>query len=561
MRLIHNKHKDIDPDEIFLDSSNLSSLNKDQLEGRLEKSISGSTIIVFSAVFLIILGLFVWRVADLQVWSGSVYADLSENNRLDHTIIFSERGVISDRNQIPVVWNEFTDDLSGENISFPLRAYLSDSGLSHVLGYVSYPKTDSSGIFYQTEIEGKAGVEFSYDRELKGENGTKIIETDVHGNLLSGAVLDPPVDGKDLTLAIDSRIQKKLHQSIKSLSSDAGFVGGASVLIDVTNGELIALVSFPEFDSQVVTNGIDRDLISSYINSDKTPFLNRAIAGLYTPGSIVKPYIAIGALEEGVISPSKRIYSSGVLEVQNPYNPDEVSLHHDWKAHGWVDIRDAIAVSSNIYFFNIGGGFEEQSGIGISGIEKFTKAFGLDTKTGIDIGGEASGLIPTPEWKKDVFDGDTWRLGDTYNTSIGQYGFQVTPIAMARAVSSIANGGLIIEPHVVARGDASAVGRIEVSDDNIQIIREGMRQGVLSGTATGVNITGLKIAAKSGTAEIGISKKRVNSWLTGFFPYDNPRYAFATVMEKGPEENLVGATFVMRELFEWMKGNTPEYFE
>jgi penicillin-binding protein 2 len=562
MPSIRNRQKDIDPDEIFMDSSNIPSLNKDQMEGRLNQPISKRSITILFVVFVFVLTALGWKSWQLQIRDGYVYAELGENNRLNYTLIFSERGVITDRNKVQLVWNEFFEEESAEDsIPFASRTYADISGVSHILGYISYPKVDSSGFYYRESIEGKSGVELSYNEELRGVNGTRIVETDVQGTVLSEAVVEPPIDGKDLSLTIDSRIQEKLYSTMRDLSQEVGFSGGASVIMDVTNGEVIALVSYPEFKSQVITNGTDAEAIASYVQSEETPFLNRAIAGLYAPGSTIKPYVALGALEEKVIDPLTEIFSSGVLKVQNPYNPDEVSLHHDWKAHGWVNMRDALAVSSNIYFFEVGGGFEDQKGIGISGIEKFTKLFGFNTATGIDIGGEAVGLIPSPEWKKKVFDGDDWRLGDTYNTAIGQYGFQVTPLEMVRAVASIASDGLIVEPHVVARGDAGAIGTIDISEESFRVVKEGMRQAVTAGSSTGVNIPGVKIAAKSGTAEVGISKKRVNSWLVGFFPYDSPRYAFVTVMEKGPRDNLVGATFVMRQAFEWMTDNTPEYFK
>ena len=193
-------------------------------------------------------------------------------------------------------------------------------------------------------------------------------------------------------------------------------------------------------------------------------------------------------------------------------------------------------------------------------MEKYFRLFGFGTETGIDLPGEESGTIPTPSWKEETFN-DAWRLGDTYNTAIGQYGFEVTPIQAVRAVSAIASDGTLVVPHVVRSEETAESGAVNIliPREYFDVVREGMREAVLRGTAQGLYTPAVSVAAKTGTAELGISKRRVNSWVIGFFPYKEPRFAFALVMESGPRENLVGATFVMREMIQWMAENTPEY--
>ena len=154
----------------------------------------------------------------------------------------------------------------------------------------------------------------------------------------------------------------------------------------------------------------------------------------------------MGALTEGVIDPYKKILSTGSISIPNPYFPDQKTVFKDWKAHGWTDMREAIAVSSDVYFYEIGGGFESQKGLGIVNIEKYAQLFGIGQKTGIDLPDEKGGIIPGPEWKIKNFKGEPWRIGDTYNTVIGQYGFQVTPLEMVRAISAIANYGTLVTP-------------------------------------------------------------------------------------------------------------------
>ena len=225
-------------------------------------------------------------------------------------------------------------------------------------------------------------------------------------------------------------------------------------------------------------------------------------------------------------------------------------------------MAQALAVSSDVYFYSIGGGFEDQTGLGISNIERYARLFGVGEKTGIDLPDEKAGIIPNPKWKEENFNGDPWRLGDTYHTAIGQYGFQVTPIQMARAVSAIGNYGKLVTPHFIL-GDMEKENQILMTDfpkENFDVIHEGMRQAVTYGTAVTLNVPYVKVAAKTGTAQLGVNKNKVNSWVIGFFPYENPRYAFTVMMEAGPSANSASASSVMRGLLDWMYIYTPEYF-
>jgi len=546
---------EIAPDEIFLDSSNLPNFDVHQFEGRIEKPISKRTVLYLGLFFLVVGGVFVGRVGVLQVIKGESFALRSESNRLQNTPLFSERGVIYDRNGIELAWN-----VPGEDI-FSTRSYINKSGLAHLLGFIGYPAKDKKGVYYQTEFSGKDGLEYFYNKELAGENGLKIVETDALLNIRSESVIKSPRDGKSITLSIDAKVQTKLYESMESLAREKGFSGGAAVIMDVKTGGLLALASFPEYSSTILSEGKKRAEILQFQNDKRKPFLNRAISGLYTPGSIVKPFIAIAALNEKIITPDKKILSTGSISIQNPYFPDKKSVFKDWRAQGWVNVKDALAVSSNVYFYQIGGGFEEQKGLGIVNIEKYVKMFGLGLLTGIDLPGEVEGVIPNPKWKAENFNGEPWRLGDTYHTAIGQYGFSVTPLQMVKGIAAIANDGKLISPHIVKGAKGEHVAIKDIDKVNFSIVKSGMRQAVTDGTAKGLNIPQVQVAAKTGTAEVGISKKLVNSWIVGFFPYENPRFAFAVVMEKGPRENTIGGLYVMRQLLEWMIVNTPDYLQ
>jgi len=560
----NTQHTDIAPDEIFIDAKNLPKFDTDQFEGRIERPISNVTITLLLIFFLITTTVLVGRLWFLQINKGSSYLHLSENNRLSHSPIFSTRGIILDRNGVELAWNESytyenTDTGKLSQDQFPLRRYIDTRGFAHILGYVNYPKKDENGFYYQEDTVGMDGVEKFYSAAIKGRSGLKITETDVHAKILSSTVIRTPESGKDINLSIDSRIQERFYEYMESVAQDIGFRGGAGVLVDISNGEILAMVSYPEYDPQILTDGVDTETIDGYVRSAQKPFLNRATAGIYTPGSTIKPFIAMGALHEEVVTPDTKIFSSGSISLPHPYDPELRSTFKDWKAHGWVNIKDALAVSSNVYFYEVGGGFEDQKGIGIAGIEKYARAFGIGEYTNIDVPHEERGVIPNPIWKEEHFPNDPWRVGDTYNTAIGQYGFQVTPIQMARGISAIANGGLLVTPHVLIGTSPPKQSNMKLKKEYVDVVKKGMRQAVLSGTAQGLNIPHVDIAAKTGTAELGTKKNRVNSWIIGFFPFNNPKYAFATVMESGPSENKIGALFVIRQLMEWMALETPEY--
>ena len=474
-------------------------------------------------------------------------------------IIFTERGIIDDRNKKELAWNT-----KEESSPASTRVYLSP-GLSHVLGYVSYPAKDEAGNYWQSEFVGLDGLEREYNDKIKGENGSKIIEVSALGEVHSVNIINAPKRGTDLVTTLDSRIQKELFTLIKNLAESASYSGGGGVIMDVSNGEIIASTSFPEYNSEILSLGKDKSSINNYLNDKRKFFLDRTISGLYTPGSIVKPFFAIGALAENIIDPFKKILSTGSISVPNPYFPGEETVFKDWKAHGWTNMTEALAVSSDVYFYTIGGGFGGQKGLGVLKLKEYAERFGIGEKTGVDLPDEKGGTIPSPEWKAKNFAGEPWRIGDTYHTAIGQYGFQVTPLQMVRAIGAIANYGRLVTPHFLMKDNASleedSSRLINLKKEYFDVVHEGMRRAVTYGTAATLDVPYVEVAAKTGTAELGIKKNRTNSWIIGFFPYQNPKYAFAVIMEDGPVKAGIGAPAVMRQLLDWMSLNTPEYFK
>lgn len=555
-------YSDIDPDLIFLDSKNLPDFDLHQFEGRLEKPISSKSFSIFGFVCLLTVIIFLFKVGSLQIVDGSVYRERSENNKLKQILIVAPRGIILSRNGEQLAWNQQSADLEQKN-DFPRRKYTDKEGVGNLLGFIKYPAKDKAGFYYEEEYLPKDGLELYLNEMLAGKNGLEFVETSVDGKVVSQSVVQSPKIGSNAVLSIDSRIQEKFYQSINELAHRVGFQGGAGIIMDIHSGEVLSMVSYPEYDPEIMTEGLDSEMIQGYFNNPNNPFLNRVTSGLYTPGSIIKPFVALAALEEKVITPEKEIVSTGKLVIPNPYNPENPTIFKDWKAHGAVDMRRALAVSSDVYFYQIGGGFESQKGLGVERIKSYLENFGFTKKTGFDDANEATGIIPNPEWKAKTFDGEIWRVGDTYNTSIGQYGMQITPIQAAVATASLANGGYLVTPSILFTSTSTVLNgkKIKGASENFEIVKEGMRQAVTEGTAAGLNIGAVAMAGKTGTAELGARKQFVNSWVIGFFPYENPKYAFATVMERGPVTNLTGSTYVMRQLFDWMSIHTPEYFD
>ena len=561
------RSREIDPDEILIDSSNLPEFDTNQFEGRLERPISRLSLYSVVGTFILLAGIFISQAVNMQIMNGNVYAEKSENNMLRPVPIFAGRGVIFDRNGVMLAWNAPSIDPSATSTddSVSRREYATSTGLAHILGYVQYPSKDSNGFYYQEDFKGVSGSEFNFDKQLTGVAGSRLVEVNAGGHIVSGNTVQPPKNGANVNLSIDSRVQSALYDNIRDIATRVGFSGGAGVIMDVRTGEVIAMTSYPEYSSQVMSDRTDTAAVKGYLNSRDLPFLDRAVDGLYTPGSIVKPYIALGALTEGTIDPSTVIVTTGSISIPNPYDPTKETVFRDWKDLGALDMYHGIAMSSDCYFYTIGGGYKDQKGLGIANIDKYLRMFGFGTTSDSTTGPgsfllDKAGTIPTPEWKKKTF-GENWYIGDTYHTSIGQYGFQVTPMQIVRGVAAIANEGTLLVPTILAGEPPVVQSIIDIPKKNFDVVHQGMRLGVKIGTSVALNVPYAEFAGKSGTAELGVSKDRVNSWITGFWPYENPKYAFVVTLEKGSVHNLIGAAAAMRQTIDWMDKNTPEYFK
>jgi penicillin-binding protein 2 len=555
MKLRRKKtHKTSDLDEIFLDARNTPGYHQESWEGVLEVPIKNRALFAVSVICIFVSVAFLFRIATLQVLRGNEFEARASRNHLRFAEKPAERGIIYDRFGVPlarnILENVATSTMSADDFEI-VRRY-PDGGFFHVLGFL---KKDTNAL-----LIGASGLELYYDADLKGENGKAIEEVDAVGNIIDSGEGEVGRPGFGIRTALSRELQNALARYIKESIEARGFTGGVGIISDVRSGEIVAYVSIPDFDSNVFNDPLSTARFQQIINDPRKPFFNRGISGLYVPGSIVKPAVAAGALNERTISPETEIVSTGALTLPNPYYPDKPSIFKDWKAHGAVDMRRALAVSSDVYFYEVGGGFQSQKGLGIQKLNEYFHLFGFDEPTGIDLPGEKFGPLPDPA--KPRRDGRDWSIGDTYHTAIGQGDMAVTPIQMARYVATIASRGVVYRPHIatavvderggVIRKISYEPIRSHILPDSIfTVIHEGMRQSALFGTAQGLGGLPIAIAAKTGTAELG-KTGRVNSWSIGFFPYENPRLSFVVLMESGPVTNLVGATFIASQTIQWI---------
>lgn len=437
------------------------------------------------------------------------------------------------------------------------REYLDGKVFAHLLGYEGkirpeeYAELKDEG-YLMTDAIGKQGVERSYESDLRGVHGKQLIEVDALGEVKKELGVVPPQKGSDLFLTIDAGLQREAYRVMEEAFRKANLKKGALIALDPRSGAVRALVSFPSYDNNLFSGGISGAAYSELTNNPDKPLFNRSIAGEYPPGSTIKPILAGAALAEGIISAETSIESRGGIRVGRFF-------FGDWKAHGFTDLRRAIAVSSDVYFYSIGGGYGNISGLGIDRMRQYEERFGWGRKTGIDLPGEQDGFLPTPEWKQERF-GERWYIGDDYNASIGQGYVTATPLQVVNATAAIANGGVLYQPRVVEAvqpGSAEQLKKTSIianeeilSADILRIVREGMRETVTEGTAQSLNDLPVAVAGKTGTAQFG-GGKQTHGWFASFAPYEDPELAMVVLVEDQPEESTYHAVPITKSLYQW----------
>jgi penicillin-binding protein 2 len=413
-------------------------------------------------------------------------------------------------------WAESTEAFTGVDVYVePVRVYPNGTHASHLIGYVGRAKPvvnkEDAYHYYVPEMEGREGMECVMDGQLKGQSGGRLIRVDASGFKHDETGEREPVAGDDIVLTLDMRIQI-LAENVLSNQP------GAAVVLDVRNGDVLALASSPTYDVESLKS---KAAWGRVISDPRRPLINRAIAGRYPPGSTFKPLVAITGLESGRITPETVLQCPGYYQVGN--RPIRCWSR---RGHGALSLRKAIEQSCNPFFCETGIICEYKR------IFHMADAFGFGHRMGLELRGESAGLLPDNEWKRRVMS-DSWRPGDTCNVSIGQGALLVTPLQMAVFVAALANGGYVYRPRLVNNGisEGDLMNRMAWSADTMRVVRGGMFDVVQAETGTGkrARIDGVTMGGKTGSAQY--SQGRTHAWMILFAPFDNPRYAVAMMLE------------------------------
>jgi len=442
------------------------------------------------------------------------------------------------------------------------RHYLVEEGnisFSHLLGYLSklnekeLEEFKDSGYLPSDSI-GRVGLEKKYEQYLRGKYGRKKIEVNAIGKEQNILAEEPPQPGYNLKLTLDLDAQKELEKNVRQVLQRTGKKAASAIAMEPETGNILAMVSWPSFDSNKFADGIDVKSYKNYLDDPNQPLFNRVISGTYPSGSTVKLVVAAAALQERIITSKTTFLSTGGLEVGG-------HLFKDWKigGHGITNVTKAIAWSVNTFFYYVGGGYGNFVGLGADKIIDYMHRFNLGEKTGIDLPGEDSGFVPSKKWKEEAKK-EKWYVGDTYNLSIGQGNLLVTPLQVAVWTAAVANGGKIVSPHLGGSLINSITKKEEVvetkllnqnmvSAENINIIKQGLRQCVTEGSCGLLRALPFASGGKTGTAQWS-DKKGDHAWFTSFAPYEHPKIVVTVLVEEGEEGSTV-AMPIAKDFLSW----------
>lgn len=439
------------------------------------------------------------------------------------------------------------------------RYYPEGPVIAHLLGYLGkISKDDLSNkerySFYEfTDNLGKTGLEYVYEKNLKGINGYKEIEVDSLGKEKKIISQKQPINGDNLVLTIDLELQKKIYQILNEQLKKNNLSKAAAVATNPQNGEVLALVSLPSFDNNVFSKGLNQDAYNKITNDPNKPLFNRTISGEYPSGSTIKPAIAAAALQENVISENTNILSTGGIWYGQWFFPD-------WKAggHGSTNVIKALAESVNTFFYYLGiDNYNDFKGLGINRLTSYLNKFGFGKISGIDLPSETIGFIPTPEWKENIKN-ESWYPGDTLHLSIGQGDFLATPLQINNLTSYFANNGIIYKPHLIKTIlnekeeiiiNNDIIVKDLISNNNINIIKDGLKAVTTWGSARYLANLPIETGGKTGTAQVG-NNKLPHAWFTVFAPFTNAEIVLTIIIENGGEGSSV-AVPVANEVLKW----------
>lgn len=437
-----------------------------------------------------------------------------------------------------------SENLPGVQVNVePVREYLLANEFSNIIGYIGDPSENdiNNGIYSESKV-GKTGIEKTYDDLLRGTEGVQVVNKEILSGIeKENKVLDP-VPGDNVILTVDSRWQAKLNKILSDQVASVRAFGGAGVIIKAATGEVVAMATAPNYDNNLFARGISGKDYSLLINDPKKPLFNRPIALQLPPGSIMKVFGATAGLESGIIDATTKKLSDRCIDLPGNIRFCEA----DQGYIGWVNVQEAMAKSSNIFFCKLMQDMHQNPGYNY--YYDITRSFGIGSKSGIDIPGEAAGLLPNPEYKRKLAN-ESWYVGDECNTVIGQGYVTVTPLQMAVAVSAVVNGGKIMTPHLVSQVENQSgqiVKKVEpeiksslnISEQTMSIIKQGLRMGVTAGTAGALNSIPGNSIGKTGSSDAGewINGKYysgAHSWVMGCFEFEGEEYCFTVMQQWG----------------------------
>ncbi len=520
-------------------------------------------------------------VIDAKNFSGKekllLMADtLNDDSKKIINEIISSKRIISQSSEIVTfkdVPKEFAlaiktnqEELNGmEIVDGVTRFYPYGETFAHAIGYIGRISEEDLKMnpnYLSVESIGKSGVEMWYDEHLRGALGVQLIEVDSLGNKTKFLAIRKADMGNDLILTINFEFQKKIFEILQRKTHEINAYKACVIALNPKTGGVLAMVNIPSFDSNVFSGSMHESEFEQLTTDKNNPLFNRAISGTYPPGSIIKPVVALAALEEKIITDKTIIQDNGLIQVFNQYDSSVVYNFYGWNKAGLgpMNVYSAIAESSDIFFYTVGGGNGNISGMGINKLGEYFSSFNLGKRVGIDISGEAFGVIPTPAWKENVKN-ERWYLGDTYHVSIGQGDLLVSPIQAAVWTAAIANNGVAIKPHVGLYKvdsqnnrqivDIEMLFSLNADKKNLEIVKKAMRQSVIDGSATALNTFPVEVAGKTGTAEFG-GDDLTHAWFTCFAPYNDPEIVLTILVEGGGGGGAIAVPVAQEILSFWI---------
>jgi len=460
----------------------------------------------------------------------------------------------------------------------PRRHYVEGDLAAHTLGYIGEIQSRQLeqreyADYHSGEVIGQAGVEKLYERDLRGRQGGRNVVVDVAGRIVDVLDAEEPVPGGTLMLTLDLDLQRVAEDAFLPDVLGEPSKMGAVVVLDVNNGDVLALVTKPSYDPNDFPGGIDAKTWNELTTDEWRPIQNRAISGQYPPGSVQKAFVAAAALEAGIVDPEETVFCPGHFRLGN-------RTYRCWKrgGHGSVDLRQALKASCDVYFYQIG------LRLGVDRLAEFLRGFQLGQKTGIALGQERSGLVPTEAWKQSRF-GEPWVKGETVSASIGQGFNLVTPLQLAVAYAAIGNGGTVLRPRLVREivdreGDVhpgpavEVLGKVPVAPEHLARVVDALEAvvGETGGTALRARVDGVRIAGKTGTAQVVRMKHvedlegdeiplrfRDHAWFAAFAPLPQPEIAVVVLVEHGGSGGAVAAPIAQKVLARYFEKKAAAY--